>query len=189
MMSKITVDQFAKLMVDPKVSKILQATKVDAGLTPKAISKATKIPNNQLYYTLNKMIDADLLTIVKQEKVKNLTENYYSSTHLGKKSQNAPQDDEHTLNFSNEWIQKHAEQTIQLVMLEHHEFIEALKTQIDQNVDDSKAFSSHGEYELSPEGEKKLVSDLFKLLNDAEENDPNPDSKEKHRVKIQLEKW
>lgn len=188
-MSKVTVEQFAKLMADPKVSKILQATKVGAGLTPKEISKATKIPNNQLYYTLNKMLDADLLTIVKQEKVKNLTENYYSSTHIGQKSKNAPQNDEHTLNFSNDWIQKHAEETIQLVMVEHHDFIEALKAEIGRNSNDSKTFSSHGEYDLSPEGEKKLITELFKLLNDAEENDPNPDSTEKHHIKIQLEKW
>ncbi len=74
-MPKNTLAQFAKLMVDPKVAAILKATKSKTGLTTKQISAQTKIPNNQLYYTINKMQDADLLTIVNQVQVKNLTEN------------------------------------------------------------------------------------------------------------------
>ncbi|HIY94032.1 helix-turn-helix domain-containing protein [Companilactobacillus sp. HBUAS56275] len=188
-MSKVTVDQFAKLMVDDKVGKILKATKVEEGLTPKQISKATKIPNNQLYYTLNKMMDADLLKIVKQEKIKNLTENYYSSLFLNQKTKYIADDDDNVLNFSDDWIKEHAEQTLQLVMLQHHEFIDALRETINNGTDEEKTTSAHAEIDLSPEGEKQVMSDLFKILNNAEKNDPNPDSKNKRHVKIQLEKW
>ena len=187
-MSKITVEQFAKLMVDPKVGKILKATEIETGITPKQISKITKIPNNQLYYTLNKMIDADLLEIVKQEKIKNLTESYYSSSHLSQKPVNASEDDDHMLNFSKDWLKEHSQQTIQWVMLQHHELVEALKQQLEEEKGFT-AFSAHSEFDLSAEGEKKLASDLFEVLSNAEANDPNPDAKDKRHVKLQLEKW
>jgi ABC-type Fe3+-citrate transport system substrate-binding protein len=74
-------------------------------------------------------------------------------------------------------------------MLQHHELIEALKSQLKKESDDSIAMSSHSEIDLSAEGEKKLISDLFEVLGHAEENDPNPDAKSKRRVKVQLEKW
>ncbi|GAB5055795.1 helix-turn-helix domain-containing protein [Companilactobacillus alimentarius] len=187
-MTKVTVEQFAKLMVDNKVSRILKATRSNEGLTPKEISRITKIPNNQLYYTLKKMLDADLLEIVKQKKVKNLTENYYSSSFLNEKP-NEITDSDNTLNFSVDWIQEHAEQTLQLIMLQHHELIEALKEEIKMGKDVKKAFSSHGDFDLSTEGEEKLVKDLFKVMNDAEKNDPNPKSENKRHVKVQFEKW
>lgn len=189
MMSKVTVDQFAKLMVDDKVGKILNATQEKDGLTPKEISKATKIANNKLYYTLNKMVEADLLMIVRQKKVKNLTENYYSSSHLSQQGQSNSFKEDNVINFSDDWIREHGEQTLQLVMLQHHELIEALKSQLKKESDDSIAMSSHSEIDLSAEGEKKLISDLFEVLGHAEENDPNPDAKEKRRVRVQLEKW
>ncbi len=189
-MSKVTVEQFAKLMADDKVGKILKATATEEGITPKQISNITKIPNNQLYYTLNKMLDADILSIVKQEKVKNLTENYYSSAALNQKSQYQKVNEDNVLNFSDDWVKEHAEQTIQFVMLQHHEFLDALKTEMkNDDREETIALSSHSEWKLSPAGEKKLINDLLHVLSSAEKNDPDPKSKDKRRVKIQFEKW
>lgn len=188
-MSQITVDQFAKLLVDNKVGRILKVTKVKKGLSPKQISQSTKIPNNQLYYTLNKMIDADLLKIVRQEKVKNLTENYYSSLFLNEKVQVNLDNSDNILNFSDSWLKDHSQQTIQLSMLQHHEFIESLKERLSTVGNETYTMSSHSELDLSPEGEKRLMSDLLRVLNDAEKNDPDSNSENKRRVKIQLDKW
>ena len=128
-MPKNTLAQFAKLMVDPKVAAILKATKSKTGLTTKQISAQTKIPNNQLYYTINKMQDADLLTIVNQVQVKNLTENYYSSAHL---SHETPQEladldglDTDLTDISGTWTQAHVQQVLQWIMLLNHDFTEA----------------------------------------------------------------
>ena len=189
-MSKVTVSQFAKLMVDPKVEKIIKATQDEAGITPKQISAATKIPTNQLYYTLNKMLNADMLKVVKEVQVKNLTEKYYSSAQLGKVSElgqreNSPENG--MMNLSDDWIKDHNQEVIQWAMLRNHEFIETLQKETTKK--NPTAFLVTSEWELSEAGEKKLKDDLFKVLDNAEKNDPDPENKQKHTVKLQLEKW
>lgn len=190
-MSKITVNQFAKLMANPKVSLILNATKDKTGVTPKQISIVTKIPTNQLYYTLNKMLDADLLNVVKEVQVKNLTEKYYSSeqlTHVSEKHQaELDKFGDKMNNISSEWVQKHKEQTVQLLMLQHHEFLEAFQREIDS--DEPTVFSANSELELSDAGTRKLQHDIFEVLTNAEKNDPEPNAKNKHQIKVLVEKW
>ena len=189
-MSKVTVSQFAKLMVDPNVEKIIKATQDEKGITPKQISAATKIPTNQLYYTLNKMLNADMLKVVKEVQVKNLTEKYYSSAQLGKVSElgqgeNSPENG--MMNLSDDWIKDHNQEVIQWAMLRNHEFIETLQKETTKK--NPTAFLVTSEWELSEAGEKRLKDDLFKVLDNAEKNDPDPENKQKHTVKLQLEKW
>ena len=189
-MSKVTVNQFAKLMVDPKVEKIIKATQDETGITPKQISAATKIPTNQLYYTLNKMLNADMLKVVKEVQVKNLTEKYYSSSQLGQVSelgQGANSPENGIMNLSDDWIKEHNQEVIQWAMLRNHEFIETLQKETTKK--NPSAFLVTSEWKLSNAGEKKLKDDLFKVLDNAEKNDPDPENKQKHTVKLQLEKW
>lgn len=189
-MSKVTVNQFAKLMVDPKVEKIIKATQDETGITPKQISAATKIPTNQLYYTLNKMLNADMLKVVKEVQVKNLTEKYYSSSQLGQVSelgQGANSPENGIMNLSDDWIKEHNQEVIQWAMLRNHEFIETLQKETTKK--NPSAFLVTSEWKLSNAGEKKLKDDLFKVLDNAEKNDPDPENKQKHTVTLQLEKW
>ncbi|MDB7776433.1 helix-turn-helix domain-containing protein [Lactiplantibacillus plantarum] len=193
-MPKNTLAQFAKLMVDPKVAAILKATKSKTGLTTKQISAQTKIPNNQLYYTINKMQDADLLTIVNQVQVKNLTENYYSSAHL---SHETPQEladldglDTDLTDVSGTWTQAHVQQVLQWIMLLNHDFTEAYQEEMTRKQPDKSAiFFSNAILNLSAAGEHQLRLDLIKLLGDAEKNDPDPQSTDKRQVKLLIEKW
>lgn len=189
-MPKVTVSQFAKLMVDPKAEKIIKATQDEAGITPKQISAATKIPVNQLYYTLKKMLNADMLKVVKEVQVKNLTEKYYSSAQLGKVSELNQEKKDHEngmMNLSVDWIKEHNQELVQWAMLRNHEFIETLQKETTKK--NPTAFLVSSEWELSEAGEKKLKDDLFKVLDNAEKNDPDPDNKQKKAVSLQLEKW
>ena len=52
-----------------------------------------------------------------------------------------------------------------------------------------ETMKDNSEWELSEAGEKRLKDDLFKVLDNAEKNDPDPENKQKHTVKLQLEKW
>jgi len=117
-MPKKSLEQFAKLMVDPKVNAVLKATKSASGLSTKQISSATKIRTNQLYYTINKMLDADLLAIVNQVQVKNLTENYYSSNHLTHETvanqAELDQIDCDLTNISGQWGQSHTQEMLRM---------------------------------------------------------------------------
>jgi len=193
-MTKNTLAQFAKLMADPKVAAILKATKSETGLTTKQISAQTNIPNNQLYYTINKMQAADLLTIVNQVQVKNLTENYYSSAHLSHETpQNQADLDSRNADLtdiSGTWSKAHVQQLLQWIMLLNHEFTEAYQEQMThQHPDEANVFFSNATLNLSAAGEHQLRLDLIKLLSDAEKNDPDPQSVDKHSVKLLVEKW
>lgn len=193
-MPKNSLDQFAKLMVDPKVNAILKVTKSASGLSTKQIASATKIPTNQLYYTINKMLDADLLTIVNQVQVKNLTENYYSSkqlTHEGAANQTElDQIDRDLTNISGAWSQTHAQEMLRWIMLLNREFNETFKEQMTiDHPELATVFMSHSTLELSAAGEHQLRLDLIKVLADAEKNDPDPDAPDKKTAKITIEKW
>ncbi|MDF2311340.1 winged helix-turn-helix domain-containing protein [Lactiplantibacillus pentosus] len=193
-MPKNTLAQFAKLMADPKVSAILKATKSEDGLTTKQISAQTKIPNNQLYYTINKMQDADLLTIVNQVQVKNLTENYYSSAHLSNETPRFQTDldplDTDMTNISGTWTHTHIQEVLQWIMLLNHDFSETFREEMaDKQPDEASVFFSNATLNLSAAGEHQLRLDIIKLLGNAEKNDPDPNSKDKHQAKILIEKW
>lgn len=192
-MSNVSTKQFAKLMADDKVSAILAATKAADGLTPKQISTKTKIPTNQLYYTLNKMLAADLLEIVKQVQVKNLTENYYSSSRL---SQEKPAFQKEIAaiggditGISGEWIQAHLPEMLQWTMLQHHEFLTNFEHEVQAHPDDPAVFSSHSDLSLSAAGEHQLRLDLLKLIANAEKNDPDSENPNKRTAHLLIEKW
>jgi len=193
-MPKNSLDQFAKLIVDPKVNAVLKATKLASGLTTKQIASATKIPTNLLYYTINKMLDADLLTIVNQVQVKNLTENYYSSEHLTHETvatqAELDQIDHDLTNFSGQWSQTHVQEMLRWIMLLNRDFNETFKEQMaTEHPELATVFMSHSTLKLSAAGEHQLRLDLIKVLADAEKKDPDPDATNKQTAKITIEKW
>lgn len=191
-MSKVSTNQFAKLMADPKVGAILTATRSASGLTSKQISKATHIPTNQLYYTINKMLTADLLTVVDQVQVKNLTENYYSSAHPSqeKPAFKAELDQLNDVtDISSDWAQEHAPEIAQWLMLQHHNFLTAFEQQMAAKDPDPTVFASQSQLKLSAAGAHQLRLDLLHLIDNAEKADPDPNATTKRTINLNIEKW
>lgn len=187
------ISQFAKLMADDKVNTILNVTGDKQGLTPKEISKATKIPTNQLYYTLNKMVDADLLEIVKQERVKNLVEHYYSSYNFRnldtKISQEVSEDVEGLGNISTNWLKEHYEDVIQWLLYRDRQYTEALQASLSKEEKPSEIQHPsflNSDLELSEEAEVKLWKDIIKLVSEAEKNDQGDN---KRKVDLLIKRW
>lgn len=181
-MPKSTVSKLAQLMADEKVSAILNVTKAPTGLTPKQISQATQLPINQLYYTIKKMLAADLLTVVKQTKVKNLDEYYYSSYLLTQQPAS-----EHTLmadypdfkNISPQWTTQHFDDIARWLLYLDQQFLASLthdfKTEPVTDPEDSPVVLATGDYQLSPAARLKLRQTIMTMMADAEKNDPDPD--------------
>ncbi|MCT4796011.1 helix-turn-helix domain-containing protein [Exiguobacterium alkaliphilum] len=75
------IQEIGKLLFDEKTFQILEHTKQEPRNT-KEIAKLMKQPTANLYYPIKKLIEIDALRIERQEQVKNILENYYSSRHL-----------------------------------------------------------------------------------------------------------
>ncbi|KRL04427.1 winged helix-turn-helix domain-containing protein [Liquorilactobacillus oeni] len=202
------IANLAKLMADEKVNRILTAASNNRGMTTKEIAKAVKLPVSQLYYTINKMTDAGLLEIVRQEKVKNLDEYYYSSEKLvGKASVRRLRefgfpDDELTeelergeeLNISPEWTAGHLNEITQLVLYRNNQFLAALQKNIkkyDEKKDNkplefTKSSFMDNRLRLSPEADMRLWRDFLVLATKAEKEDQG---KNKHEVNLMMTRW
>ncbi|VDG20691.1 winged helix-turn-helix domain-containing protein [Lactiplantibacillus mudanjiangensis] len=183
-MTTSTRSQLAKLLADDKVMAIITATKDPNGLTPKQISTATKIPLNQLYYTINKMVAADLLTVVQQLKVKNLTEYYYSSYQLTQAEMSTPA-------LSRAWVQAHPSDVTQLLLYQQQQFLTHLEQKLETAADTEldTLLATFSKLELSPAGTQKLRADLLNLIENAEKNDPDPAATDKQVNHLLIEKW
>lgn len=75
------IQEIGKLLFDERTFQILEHTKRESRNT-KEIAKLMKQPTANLYYPIKKLIEIDALRIERQEQVKNILENYYSSRHL-----------------------------------------------------------------------------------------------------------
>lgn len=181
-MPKLTVSKLAQLMADEKVTAIINATKAPTGLTPKQIAKATQLPTNQLYYTIKKMVAADLLTIVKQTKVKNLDEYYYSSYLLTEQ----PSDEQALMtdypdltDISPNWTMTHLDEMTRWLLYLDQQFLTSLthdfKDAPVSHPADSPIMLATGDYQLSAQGRLQLKHAMLKLMENAEKNDPDPE--------------
>ncbi|ETY74009.1 transcriptional regulator [Lactiplantibacillus fabifermentans T30PCM01] len=194
-MAKSIRSQLAKLMADEKVLAVIRATTDQTGLTPKQIAQATDIPINQLYYTINKLVAADLLTVVKQVKVKNLDEYYYSSYNFTHEQNTAMQAELAQFpapnNISSTWTQEHLTELMQLLLFHQQQFLTALETQVEAQLpaEQMTTFSAFSDLKLSAAGEQQLRSDLLHLLANAEKNDPDSAATDKQTVNLLIEKW
>lgn len=193
-MSKVPTSELMKLMSDEKVNKIILATQKKKGLNAKEIAEATGIPKSQLYYTLNKMIDAELLEIVKEVKVRNLVEYYYSSyafSHFDLQlSKNLNEDIGGLSNISTKWAKEHVEELIQWVVYRDQQFINRLDEELssDKSPEDIESQPSfyNTEVNISIEDEEKLWQDIIKLISKAEtKNTPS----KKRKVNLFIKKW
>lgn len=161
-MNKVTTSELIKLMSDEKVNKILLSTQEKTGLNSKEIAVSTGIPKSQLYYTLNKIVDAELLEIVKEVKVRNLVEYYYSSYTFSQfdsqLSENLNNDIGGLSNISTRWAKKHIKKLIQWVVHRDQQFINQLDEELSSNKSskdtDSQPSFYNTEINLSIEDEK-----------------------------------
>jgi len=188
-MPKLTVSKLAQLMADEKVTAIINATKAPAGLTPKQIAKATQLPTNQLYYTIKKMLAADLLTVVKQTKVKNLDEYYYSSYLLTEQPTNERAlmaDYPDITDIAPNWTTAHFDEMTRWLLYLDQQFLTSLthdfKEEPVTNPDESTIMLANADYQLSAKGRYELRQAILKLMADAKKNDPDPE----HRAPLHL---
>lgn len=193
-MDKTTTSELIKLMSDEKVNKILLATKGKEGLTSKEISEETGIPKTQLYYTLNKMVDADLLEIVKEEKIRNLVEYSYSSYSFNqldsKISQELSDEIGNLSNISTKWAKKHLDELIQWIVYRDQQFLDELNEELSLDTNETTAHSQpsfyNTEINISEEAEEKLWKDIMKLMAEAQRNE---DSEVNRTTNLLIKKW
>lgn len=193
-MNKVTTSELIKLMSDEKVNKILLATQEKTGLNSKEIAVSTGIPKSQLYYTLNKMVDAELLEIVKEAKIRNLVEYYYSSYTFSQfdsqLSENLNNDIGGLSNISTRWAKKHIKKLIQWVVHRDQQFINQLDEELSSNKSskdtDSQPSFYNTEINLSIEDEEKLWQEIIKLISKTETKNT---SSKKRKVNLFIKKW
>lgn len=193
-MSKNRISKFAKLIADDKVIAILNAAKDKKGLTSKEIAKQVQIPANQLYYTIKKMVEAQMLEVVGKKTINNFQEFFYSSYKMVHKTAGliaqAKADDPKSLSISSEWAKEHSAQITQWVLYQNRQFLNALQKDLDQPEKKEKDFSTfmlESTIELSVAAEKKLEADLTALIKKAE--DTSSKGKNNKKVNILIQKW
>ncbi|MBO2537748.1 winged helix-turn-helix domain-containing protein [Rummeliibacillus suwonensis] len=146
------INNFGKLLFDKKVMKILEVTK-EQGLTIKEIAEKINESPSSLYYPVKKMMDAKALIIVKEEKVKNLLEYYYSSKHLYMNG---------NLSFEGDMLALNYEEIIQQTLFEVNRAISNLKDDVMKYTRDSNHHECTAELNLAT---KKLSYKDWKTLN------------------------
>ncbi len=185
-MSKKTLSRLAKLLADDKVIAILHATSEKDGLPSREISKRVKIPTSQLYYTLKKMQDENLLQIVQKKTINNLQEFYYSSYLLTHQKQ--MNTDEDALTISDDWVFKNQERVIQLILYQNQQFMASLEQSI-RSGNEKMATSSYtsSTLMLTDDEEKQLMTKIGELLKTTRASATS--SEKRHSVNLIVEKW
>ena len=193
-MSEKEISKFAKLIADDKVVAILNVAKDKKGLTSKEIAKQVQLPANQLYYTLKKMVAAQMLEVVEKKTINNFQEFFYSSYKMVHKTAGlvaqANADDPKRLSISVEWAKEHSAQIAQWVLYQNRQFLNVLQKNLEQpekKQGDFSAFMLESTLELSATAEKKLEADLTALIKKAE--DASSKEKNGRKVNILIQKW
>ncbi|KRM96275.1 hypothetical protein FC19_GL000555 [Liquorilactobacillus aquaticus DSM 21051] len=189
------VSQLAKALADEKNIKIIKITNVKSGINIKEISKKTGIPTSQLYYPIKKLIDLDLIEIVRSEHIKNLQEYYYSSFKLNDDnitSSIIDDDKLKELNMSADWVAEHTEELVKMFLYRTQLFIDSFTKEINEYKKDPSYFDKiktsgvFSTMELSQDAQKKLFANICKLIAKAEEEDQGADKEE---VNFMVQKW
>ncbi|KRN10401.1 winged helix-turn-helix domain-containing protein [Liquorilactobacillus mali] len=189
------VSQLARALADEKNIKIIKTTNVQDGINIKEISKKTGIPTSQLYYPIKKLVDLELIEIVRSEHIKNLQEYYYSSFKLNDHngaSSIIDDDKINGLNMSADWAAEHTEELVKMFLYGTQLFIDSATKEINEYKKDSSYFDKiktggvFSTLKLSQEAQKKLFADIYKLLNEAEEKDQGTDKEE---INFMVQKW
>jgi len=190
-MPKSAISKLAQLMADEKVKAIINVTKDPAGLTPKQIAKQTQLPTNQLYYTIKKMLTADILTVVRQTKVKNLDEYYYSSAQLTQNPTTELADYPDATIISPQWTAQHFADVTRWLLYLDQQFLTSLTTEFQAQpvtaTTGAKIMLATGDYHLSDQGRQKLRQAIMALMDQAEHDDPDPEHQE--LVHLLIKSW
>ncbi len=158
------VNNVGKTLFDKKTITILEATKNEA-LSIKEISKKISEPAASLYYPVKKLLDIQALKIVREEKVKNLIEYYYTSKHLFLKD---------TIVYEGDVLEDNKDQLIQSYLFEVNKAVQALNKDILLQSKDPSDIKSTAELSfvtktLSYEGWKEINQQIRELIDNYEE--------------------
>ncbi|WP_369899687.1 hypothetical protein [Bacillus manliponensis] len=74
-------NELIKILVDEKAVKIIELTK-DVPKSTKELATLMNVKNSNLYYPIKKLLEINAIQIAHEKQVKNITEYYYSSSHL-----------------------------------------------------------------------------------------------------------
>ena len=159
------INGFGKILFDKKTISILDATKNEA-LTIKEISKKINETTTSLYYPVKKLLEIQALKINKEEKVKNLTEYYYTSSHLQLKG---------SMSFEGDLLEVNKDELIQTFLFEVNKAAQALNQDIELHRLDEKYIKSTSELSvvnkrISYENWKELNQKIRELIEGFEDN-------------------
>ncbi|MBZ2405071.1 winged helix-turn-helix domain-containing protein [Liquorilactobacillus hordei] len=194
-MGATIVSQLGKALADEKNIKIIKATNVKDGINVKEISKKIGIPASQLYYPVKKLLELDLIEVVKSEQIKNLQEYYYSSYNLNEHGSTLLNSDENEfdgISMSADWIVNHKDEFVKLFLYRMQMFLDSALTEMDKYQDDPtyfekiKAGGIFSAMKLSQEAQKKLFKNIYKLMDKAEAEDQGTN---KETFNFMVQKW
>ncbi|KRM88988.1 winged helix-turn-helix domain-containing protein [Liquorilactobacillus vini] len=187
--------KFAKLLADEKVIAILSAAKDPQGLTSKEISRKVKIPVNQLYYTVKKLVNAKMLQVTQKKTINNFQEFFYSSYRMFHQTAkvlaaNEQLEDQTDLKIAPEWAKEHQAEILQLILYQDQQFIATLQKELatyQNQPSELSTFFVSSSLTLSKDAEKNFEAELFKLIKKAQVASKN--AKQVRTVKLVIKKW
>ncbi|MFD1736934.1 winged helix-turn-helix domain-containing protein [Bacillus salitolerans] len=142
---------FAKIIFDKKVIKILGILS-DRSLSIKEIAHEINEQPVKLYYHIGKLLELGLIRVTKEEKIKNFSEKYYTSTRLVQ---------DNLISLEGDFIKSHYETLVKAVMLEVNRSLLQLKIDLEQSEKNIKQEST-SEFSIL---EKKISYDDWKKCN------------------------
>ncbi|KRM90667.1 winged helix-turn-helix domain-containing protein [Liquorilactobacillus cacaonum] len=192
-MSSNTFSQLAKVFADEKNIKIIKATNIKKGCNIKGISEKTGIVTSQLYYPVKKLVELDLLEVVRTEQIKNLQEYYYSSYKLNDHSEISADYNNSQLDgisMSSQWVASHKEEFVKMFLYRMQMFLDTATNEMTKFQEDPNYLIRSGGIFSTPKlsygAQKKLFSDMYELVSQAEANDTG---KNKEEFNFMIEKW
>ncbi|MDN2453110.1 helix-turn-helix domain-containing protein [Lactobacillus sp. UCMA15818] len=190
------VSQLGKVLADDKNIKIIKAANVKDGINIKEVSKKIGVPISQLYYPVKKLIELDLIEIVRSEQVKNLQEYYYSSYNLNEhrgSGISGPDGNEFDgVSMSADWVASHRDEFVKLFLYRMQIFLDSALSEMDKYQEDPTYFEKirtgglFSTIKLSHKAQKKLFANIYKLMEKAEEEDQGT---EKEEFNFMVQKW
>lgn len=151
------IQEIGKLVFDEKTFQILEHTKRESRNT-KEIAKLMKQPTSNLYYPIKKLIEMDALRIERQEQVKNILENYYSSSHLYA-------DDK--LAIEGDFLTSNLEHVLQWYFVQVHQTAQALRRDVGKQ-DEGTAEIGYATKTLTHAQWKELNQQIRQLIDSYE---------------------
>ncbi|ULG72203.1 winged helix-turn-helix domain-containing protein [Macrococcus brunensis] len=121
-------NEVLKVLIDDKAAKIVELTKSESRTT-KELAQLMNVKTSNLYYPIKKLLEVNAIKVVEERQIKNMTEYYYSSSHLDKEE----------LNFDFPFITEHFDQIVAINMLEVQKVFSQMGNDIENNIGKSSS--------------------------------------------------